>query len=98
MSTDKNLSALIRKARKEIGLSQRDFAKHLQISDKTVSSYEVGRAMPTFDMLRKISRVVNKPISYFDADSQSDDVDLQIKLQIIERELLEIKKILLKKT
>ncbi|OGK29937.1 hypothetical protein A3B02_00630 [Candidatus Roizmanbacteria bacterium RIFCSPLOWO2_01_FULL_42_14] len=101
MSTDTSESAklgqAIRKARKEIGLTQKDFADQLHISDKTVSAYEVGRATASFETLRKISKMVNKPLAYFDTDATTDDIDLQIKLQIIEHELLEIKKILKKK-
>lgn len=103
MSTDnksddkEKLGKAIQKARKQIGLSQKEFADHLHVSDKTISSYEVGRAMPGFDVLKKMSRVLNKPISYFDSDETSDDLDLQIKLMIIEKELLEIKQLLSKK-
>ncbi|MBP9815772.1 helix-turn-helix transcriptional regulator [Candidatus Woesebacteria bacterium] len=87
----------IRKARKEVGLSQRDFAEALNVSDKTVSSYEVGRAQPSFNMVKKMSIIFHKPLSYFDGEIEDDDLDLQIKLRIIERELLEIKRILKKK-
>lgn len=99
MSTKKYtyLAQSIRKARKDIGMSQKDFATQLRISDKTVSAYEVGRAIPSFEMLQKISKLVHKPLTYFDADASSDDVDLQIKLQVIEKELLEIKKLLRKR-
>lgn len=103
MSTQKptkykrKLGDAIKKARKEIGLSQKQFADQLEISDKTISSYEVGRAEPSLSTLKKMSEVVNKPISYFDTDSEMGDIDLQIKLRIIERELLEIKKLLKKR-
>ena len=101
MSTQKRekiqMGEAIKRARKEIGLSQKQFAEQLQVSDKTVSSYEVGRATPSFNTVRQISHISHKPISYFDAEAQDDDIDLQIKIKIIERELLEIKKILLKK-
>jgi transcriptional regulator with XRE-family HTH domain len=93
----RTLGQAIREARKEIGMSQKDLAKQLRVSDKTISSYEVGRASPGFGTLTKMSRIVNKPISYFDTDAASDDIDLQIKLRTIERELLEIKKLLSKK-
>lgn len=91
------LGSAIRKARKEIGLSQKDFAQQLRVSDKTISSYEVGRASPGFETLKKMGKIVNKPLAYFDVDGASDDIDLQIKLSTIERELLEIKKLLLKR-
>lgn len=96
-NTISNIGDAIKRARREIGLSQKEFAQHLEVSDKTVSSYEVGRATPSFDTIKRISRIVHKPISYFDEESNEDDIDLQIKIKIIERELLEIKKILLKK-
>ncbi len=92
----KELGKVIQRARKEIGLSQKEFADQLHISDKTISSYEVGRALPGFDVLKKMGKVLNKPITYFDADHTSDSVDLQIKLLTIERELLEIKALLKK--
>ena len=78
-------------------MSQKDFAQQLHVSDKTISSYEVGRALPGFDVLKKMTKVLNKPITYFDVDYTSDSVDLQIKLHIIERELLEIKQLLQKR-
>lgn len=92
-----NIGETIKKARKEIGMSQREFADVLEVSDKTVSSYEVGRAVPSFDMVRKMSKVLHKPISYFDDEDVSDDIDLQLRLNTIERELLEIKKLLKKR-
>lgn len=88
-----NVGEAIKKARKETGLSQREFARVLKVSDKTISSYEVGRALPSFEMMKRISRSLHKPISYFD-DENSEDLDLQLKFTAIERELLEIKKIL----
>lgn len=93
----KDLGKAIQKARKELGMSQKDFAQQLHVSDKTISSYEVGRALPGFDVLKKMTKVLNKPITYFDVDYTSDSVDLQIKLHIIERELLEIKQLLQKR-
>jgi repressor LexA len=95
MSTQKkyNVGETIKKARKEIGLSQKEFAQVLHVSDKTVSSYEVGRALPSFEMMKKISKSLHKPITYFDDDAP-EDLDLQLRLNTIERELLEIKKLL----
>lgn len=94
----KRLGTAIRKARKEVGLSQKEFADQLHVSDKTVSSYEVGRATPGFETLKKMSRLMNKPLAYFDVDnSGTEDLDLQIKLSTIERELLEIRKLLQKR-
>ncbi len=97
MSTKKTLGTTIKKARKELGLSQKEFAHILHVSDKTVSAYEVDRAMPGFDMMQKISTALNKPISYFDTSAEIEDLDLEIKLRTIEKELLEVKKLLKKR-
>src|SRR3989338_9653321 len=91
---DFTLGNIIKKARKEVGLSQKEFGDLLHVSDKTVSSYEVGRAVPSFDTIKKISRIVHKPITYFDETESNDDLDLQIKISTIEREMLEIKQLL----
>jgi len=92
-----NVGGRIKKARKEIGISQKQLAGQLRISDKAVSSYEVGRTTPSFATIKKISKLVHKPISYFDEDSDPQSLDLQIKIKTIEKELLEIKKLLKKR-
>ena len=94
MSTAKNIGKRLKKARKEIGLSQRQLAKALRLSDKTISAYEVGRSTPSFDTIRKISKIIHKPITYFDQNVNLNDLDLQIKIKTIEKELLEIRKLL----
>jgi len=100
MSNIKNKSSVgdkIRKARKEMGFSQKELARHLRLSDKAVSSYEVGRTTPSFETIKKIGKIVHKPITYFDKDSDPKDLDLQIKIKTIEKELLEIKRLLKKR-
>ena len=92
-----NVGGRIKKARKELGFSQKQLARRLRLSDKAISSYEVGRTTPSFATIKKISRVVHKPITYFDEDSNLNDLDLQIKIKTVEKELLEIKKLLKKK-
>lgn len=91
-----DLGRKIKKARRDVGMSQRELAEELKVSDKTISAYEVGRATPSFRTIKKISRIVHKPIAYFDEEDNAD-VDLQIKLKTIERELLEVKKLLKKR-
>ena len=92
-----SLAQKIRKSRKEAGLSQRDLAKALEISDKTISSYEVSRATPSFSTIKKISTLVHKPLSYFDENADTDELDLELKIKLIEKELTEIKSLLKKR-
>jgi transcriptional regulator with XRE-family HTH domain len=73
----------IRYAREDTGLSQRELGRMLSVSDKAISSYEVGRTLPN----------IHIPMAYFD-ESVSLDVDLQVKIRTIEKELLEIKRLL----
>jgi transcriptional regulator with XRE-family HTH domain len=83
----------IRYAREDTGLSQRELGKMLSVSDKAISSYEVGRTLPNIHILRKLGEAVHRPMAYFD-ESVSLDVDLQVKIRTIEKELLEIKRLL----
>lgn len=78
-------------ARKEAGLSQKDLGEQLEITDKAVSTYEVGRAHPSFEMMKQISKITQKPIHYFDVDVDITEPNLEEKLDKIEAELREIR-------
>jgi len=90
------LGQRVKFARKEAGLSQKDLAAKLKITDKAVSTYEVGRANPSFEMMKQISKITQKPINYFDEDVDITEPDLEKKLDLIEAEMREIR-ILLQK-
>ncbi len=93
--TDK-LAKKIRQARVEAALSQKELAHALQLSDRTISAYEKGRALPPLDTLQGISNLTHKSINYFLEEELEveEDFDLQLKLKKIELELLQIKKVL----
>lgn len=95
--SNQKLGEKLKQARKEAGYSQKELASVLKLSDKAVSSYEVGRAEPNLETLQAISQVTYKPVSYFLEDNHDEDLDLQIRLKRIEQELLAIKKALKKK-
>jgi len=84
----------IKFARKSVGLSQKDLAKKLKITDKAVSTYEIGRVMPSILTLREISKLTYKPVSYFMAEETDESNELEERIHEIERELAEIKKAL----
>lgn len=84
----------IKRARTAAGLSQKDLAGRLQLSDKAVSSYEVGRAQPSIEVLKEISSLTEQPLVYFLDEQPHVDLELQAKLKKIERELAEIKTLL----
>ncbi len=86
------LADRIRIARKEATLSQIDLAQLVGVSDKAISSYEVGRAVPPLDILKKISVVTSKQMSFFFEEDPATRVVLQKVDKMIE-ELNNIKKI-----
>lgn len=89
------LARKISLARKNAGLSQKDLSHKLKISDKTVSSYEVGRAEPTIETLKKISEVTQHPLHYFVGNtSEQSQAEIKAKLNQIEIELGAIRALL----
>lgn len=81
------LAERIKTVRQEMQVSQKKLGEMLQLSDKAVSAYEVGRAMPTIETLVLLSELAYKPIGYF-FEQRSADLELQIKLKQIEKDLL----------
>ena len=92
-----NISQKIRYARTEAGLSQKDLAAQLQLSDKAVSSYEVGRAQPGIEVLRDIGQATGRPVTYFIDDEVVEEIDFTVKIKNIEKELAKLKKALREK-
>lgn len=61
----------IRKLREEMGISQADLAKKLSISDKTVSSWEVGRTEPKMSMIENLCVALRCQITDIVGEDQS---------------------------
>ena len=94
---EEQLGKKIKQARSEIGMSQKELGKALRLSDKTISAYEVGRALPGIKILQDLSRVTQRPIGYFLDEPEYQDLDLQLKIKQIEQELLAVKQLLKKR-
>lgn len=88
------LANKLRISRRQLGLSQREFGEKIGLTDKAVSAYEVGRSGPNLDILRLISKMTNKPITYFIDERNSSNVQIQMRLKTIEDEFKAIRKIL----
>ncbi len=54
---EKNIGNIISKLREEKGLTQKELADKLNISDKTISKWETNANLPNIDMIFKISRL-----------------------------------------
>ncbi len=92
-----NIGQKIRYARTEAGLSQKELANKLQLSDKAVSTYEVGRAQPGVGVLKDIGQITGRPVTYFINDEGVEEIDFAVKIKAIEKELGEIKQALREK-
>ncbi len=84
----------LKRVRQTMGWSQRDLAKELQLSDKAISSYEVGRSSPTIETLQILGKLTKRPLSYFFGDEAQEDIEIAFKLDRIEDELRSIRKYL----
>jgi transcriptional regulator with XRE-family HTH domain len=67
---NKKIGLRIQMARKEIGLNQNEFAVKLNKNRTTVANWEIGRFEPSNEILKKISDITQKPISYFFGEEQ----------------------------
>lgn len=94
MKTPLTLGQKIKYARRSLGWSQKQLGDMLKLSDKAVSSYEVGRAVPPLETLKEISKYTTKPMSYFLNDTTKNEHTIAEKITAIEEELREIKALL----
>jgi len=91
----KGLAQRIRTARENAHLSQQTLGTAIGVSDKSISAYEKGRSQPPLENLRKIAATTNHPLTYFTQEDNANSA-IAAKLQSIERELAEVKRLLKK--
>ena len=60
-----DFGARIRRAREEIGMSQRMLADRLDSSQNAISLYEKGKRSVPVDLVYDLARELDKPVSYF---------------------------------
>ena len=77
------LGAIICELRKKKGLTQKDLAEALNVSDKAVSRWETGNSYPDLDMIFEISKYFNVTFSdllkaRISEDSEDDGVEKEI--------------------
>ena len=89
-----NIGEKIKKLRIENHLSQNDLADKLFVSDKTISSWEINRTLPTIDMIIKISEIFNISLYQFIDDNLNTDFEMEIKLKVPDLENDRIKNII----
>lgn len=55
----------IRKIRNDAGLTQEEFARKLQVSQKTISSWETDRTSPDMEQTIEICNIFDLTLDYF---------------------------------
>ncbi len=87
-------SDLLIKLRKEKGMTQKDLAEVLHISDKSISRWENGSNLPSLEMMYEISKVFGVPFNtLIKARVSNDNVDDTYKEIINELSVINKKKI-----
>lgn len=85
----------ISKIRNEINITQEDLAKQLFVSNKTISSWELGRTEPNLEMIIKLSECLECSINYLIyGNKQKDKTKSEIKIKLSSNEYKYIKSIL----
>jgi transcriptional regulator with XRE-family HTH domain len=69
---NKTIVKLIKAARIERGLTQKDLADHLGKTSAAISDLERGKVQISANDLYKISQLLNKPIEYFYGEDTGD--------------------------
>lgn len=89
------LADRIRQARDSAHISQKQLGDSIGVSDKSISSYEKARSTPPIEKLKKIAKITNKPLLFF-TEEKTIKIDIISKLNVVEKELQEIKELLAK--
>lgn len=79
----KDLGKTIKELRIKSGLTQQEFADKLNVSDKTISSYENNRTCPDINTLFKISNILDTNLySLIDTDYfNKDNLEIEVKIK-----------------
>ena len=85
----KKVGSFIKEQRQELGLSQKELAEKLYITDKAVSKWETGRGLPDISSLEPLSNALNVSVSEIlngeksqNNESEIDNAKLLKKLKI----------------
>lgn len=79
----------LKKARENIGLTQKELAKKIFVTSKTIFNYENGEREPDLKTLIQLSKVLNVPIDYLIGIKDTLFLeDVKSKITMMEKEEL----------
>jgi len=73
------LGSRIQELRKQIGLTQLQLAKKIEISHTQMARYETNSVQPPADVLKKLANIFDVSIDYLVNGNKSDKVEQTIK-------------------
>jgi repressor LexA len=75
MLENKDIAKLLRKIREERGVQAQQLAKDFNVSKSTVTTWENGERNFDLQLIFKLSKYFNVPISYFTGESKDIDIN-----------------------
>ncbi|WP_294395297.1 helix-turn-helix transcriptional regulator [uncultured Clostridium sp.] len=88
-----NIGSTIKEARKKIKMTQKQLAKELNKSERMIQKYENNEVIPSFDIMKQISKILNADIhnpilndAIKTIDETLSNVDNSIHYQISQRQ------------
>lgn len=69
------IGEIILQRRKELGMTQKELAEKLNVTDRSISRWECGVNLPDVETLKTIAKVLDVPISYFYEDIQEKEIN-----------------------
>jgi transcriptional regulator with XRE-family HTH domain len=91
-----NIGEKIKKFRISNNMSQYDLGNKLFVSDKTISSWETNRTLPTIDLIVKICDIFNVSLYNFIEEKNNNDFEMEIKIKTSDLENERIKNLIKK--
>lgn len=83
-----NIGMAIRTLRTKLGMTQAELAAHVGMSENTVSKWELGKAMPPMESIKKICDAFGVPESYL-MFSTVEESDMPESKRVLYRALVE---------
>ena len=72
----------IARKRKDLGLTQNEFADELNVTRQTVSRWEAGTVMPDIDKIADIAKILKVSCDYLLKDEVSDESDTAVNATV----------------
>jgi len=84
------LAKRLKEARESKKYTQRDLGLLVGLSDKSISAYEKGKVIPPLEILVRIAKELEKPVSYFLEEDIDPDILVTEQLKGLKRRMEDI--------